>query len=110
MTLMMSDSLKDIVSIGQLTGEASHLTLSFDDSAVELDIFSFTRSPERIDVLAFASRDLISRVLNAKEVSGSLYFSGEHVGDGKITRIGYQPVNLKDDVHDMILVHIKRDI
>jgi hypothetical protein len=109
MTLMMSDSLKDIVSIGQLTGESSSLTLTFDNSAVELDIFSFTRSSEVIDVLAFASRDLVASVLNAKEVSGTLYFLGAHIGEGKITRIGYQPMNLRDDVHDMLIVHIKRD-
>lgn len=110
MTLMMSDSLKDIVSIGQLTGETSSLALTFDNSVVELDIFSFARSVDKIDVLAFASRDLVSSILNAKDVSGSLDFLGEKIGQGKITCIGYQPMRLNDDVHDMILVHIKRDI
>ena len=65
MTLMMSDSLKDIVSIGQLTGETSSLALTFDNAVVELDIFSFVRGAEHVEVLAFASRDIVSSVLNA---------------------------------------------
>ena len=110
MTLMMSDSLKDIVSIGQLTGESSSLALTFDNSSVELDVFSFAKGSEYVEVLAFASRELVSSVITAKDVTGVFYFTGEHVCEGKITCIGYRPMQLKDDIHDMILVHIKRDI
>lgn len=105
----MSDSLRDIVSIGQLTGETSNLTLSVDGADQIFDILSFTRDKTHIRALAFANREAVVNVLKADSIKAVIIFEGVKIGSGTVICVGYEPVTLGDLVHDTLLVHIKRD-
>ena len=83
----MSDSLKDIVSIGQLTGEISQVSLTVDDEQYNLDLFSFTLDATSTRLLAFASRGIVSSALNEKTLTAIARFEGEEIGKGKIFSI-----------------------
>lgn len=109
MTIMMSDSLKDIVSIGQLTGEESELALNLDGETVNLDIFSIVRDESHVRVLSFAGRELVSRALTSSTTSAKASFAGAVVQQGPVTCVGLIPTLIGNEMHDMLLVHIKRD-
>jgi hypothetical protein len=109
MSIMMSDSLKDIVSIGQLTGEISQVSLTVDDEQYDLDLFSFTRDAASTRLLAFASRGIISSALKAKTLTAIARFEGEEIGKGKISSLGFETVIIHNEPHDMIMLHIKRN-
>ena len=109
MSIMMSDSLKDIVSIGQLTGEISHVELTIDDDQYDLDLFSFTRDATSLRLLAFASRSIVSSAMKAKNLMAIAKFEGEEIGKGKIISLGFETIFINSDAHDMIMLHIKRN-
>jgi hypothetical protein len=106
---MMSDSLKDIVSIGQLTGDMSNIVLFIDDMAHDLELFSFTRDPQTLRCLVFASKEIISLALRARKISATVKFDNEPIGSGKVVTIGYEPMTLGNVTHDMLMLHMKRD-
>jgi hypothetical protein len=106
---MMSDSLKDIVSIGQLTGESSETILTLDGEAHTLDLHSFTRDKAHLRCLSFASRELIVKALAAKTLHAEISFEGSKVGSGQVVSLGYEPILIREDVHDMLMIHVKRD-
>ena len=109
MTLMMSDSLKDIVSIGQLTGEETDLTINFDGDVINLNIFSIIKDESHVRVLAYAGRDLVLRALTSNAVTAKAVFAGTTVQNGPVTCVGLVPTTIGDEIHDMLIVHIKRD-
>lgn len=109
MSIMMSDSLKDIVSIGQLTGEPSQLLLTIDSETFDLDVYSFTRDTSAARILAFASRDIIITALKGKDLSAKASFEGTSIAGGKVLAIGYEPIFINNEPHDMLMIHIKRN-
>ena len=109
MTIMMSDSLKDIVSIGQLSGEPSSVILTIDDESFDLDLFSFTRDATSARVLAFATREIVVNALKGKNLSAKAAFEGVSVAAGKVITVGYEMVFINNDPHDMLMIHIKRN-
>lgn len=109
MSIMMSDSLKDIVSIGQLTGESSEVILTLDDGEHALDLYSFTRDKSHLRCLMFATRELIVNALASKLAQAVVTFEGKKVGAGQVITLGYEPILIRDDVHDMLMIHVKRD-
>lgn len=109
MSIMMSDSLKDIVSIGQLTGESSEAILTLDGEEHTLDLYSFTRDKGNIRCLLFSSRELIVKALTTSKQHASVVFEGTKVGGGQVISLGYEPILIGDDVHDMLMIHVKRD-
>ena len=109
MSIMMSDSLRDIVSIGQLTGDQSEAIVFIDDEAHHLELHSFTRDAQTLRCLVFAPRELISQALVAKNMSATVKFDNNPVGSGKIVAIGYEPVVIGNVSHDMLMLHMKRD-
>lgn len=109
MTLMMSDSLKDIVSIGQLTGEESVLTVVIDGIAQNFVLFSFVRADNTLRAMAHATKIDVAKIYSAKDLTASATFEGLELATGEVISIGYEPVTIGQDVHDMVMVHIKRD-
>ena len=109
MSIMMSDSLKDIVSIGQLTGEPSSVLLTIDDSTFDLDLFSFTRDATSARILAFATREIVVNALKGKNLSAKATFEGVDVANGKVIMLGYETVFINNAPHDMLMIHIKRN-
>lgn len=109
MTIMMSDSLKDIVSIGQLTGETANLLITIENDTIDLDVHSFLRTETLTEVLAFSSRETIARVLQSNSVKGTITFDNLTVQVGPVVAVGYKPISINNDIHDMLSVHIKRD-
>ena len=109
MSIMMSDSLKDIVSIGQLTGEPSQLILTIDNESFDLDVYSFTRDALSARILSFASRDIIAKVLKGKDLAAKASFEGINIAGGKVIAVGYEPIFINNEAHDMLMIHIKRN-
>jgi len=109
MTIMMSDSLRDIVSIGQLTGDASEVILSLDGNEHKLDLYSFVCDKSHIRCLAFSSRDTVVKSITAKKITCVVTFDNNVVGKGQVTTVGYEPITIGDTVHEMLLIHLKRD-
>ncbi len=109
MSIMMSDSLKDIVSIGQLTGEYSTLTLHTGNDSSSFDIYSFTFDEKIIRVLAFSSRDFIAQLIKMPDIKASASFEGVALGSGRVICCGYEPIIIDNSQNDMLMVHIKRD-
>lgn len=109
MSIMMSDSLRDIISIGQLTGDMSNIVLFVDDMAHDLELFSFTRDAQTLRCLVFASKEMIVLALRAKKISAAVKFDNEPIGSGKVIAIGYEPMTLGNVTHDMLMLHMKRD-
>ena len=105
----MSDSLKDIISIGQLTGDDCTLNLVVDDSEFELDVYNFMKHLEHTEAKCFASREIISQCLVAKQASAELKFSGTHVSKGKVDAVGFEVASFGDTPHDGIVLRIKHD-
>lgn len=105
----MSESLRDIVSIGQLTGDQTEVIIFIDDEAHHLELHSFTRDPQTLRCLVFTPRELISQALVAKNMSATVKFDNSLVGSGKIVAIGYEPVVIGNVSHDMMMLHMKRD-
>ena len=109
MSIMMSDSLRDIVSIGQLTGDMSSIVFFIDDMAHDLELFSFTRDAQTLRCLVFASKEIIALALHAKKLSAAVKFDNVLIGSGKVIAIGYEPMTLGNVTHDMLMLHMKRD-
>lgn len=105
----MSDSLKDIVSIGQLTGDVSDLALCLDGEVINLDIFSIIRDESHVKVLSYANRELVLKALISNTATAKATFAGAIVQDGPVDCIGLVPTTIGNESHDMLLVHIKRD-
>jgi len=105
----MSDSLKDIVSIGQLTGDVTVLALYLDGEVINLDIFSIIRDESHVKVLAYADRELVLKALIANTVTAKATFAGAIVQDGLVDCVGLVPTSIGNESHDMLLIHIKRD-
>ena len=110
MSIMMSDSLKDIISIGQLTGDAYVLSLKIDESELELDVYSFIRHIDHTVVRCFARRDVVAQCLSATTSDADLSFSGKQVCKGGLTSVGFEVTSFGDESHDVIVLHIKHDI
>lgn len=106
----MSDSLKDIISIGQLTGDDCTLALSIDGSEIELDVYNFIRYTDHTAVKCFANRDVVAQCLSAKVINADLLFSGKQVCNGKVSAVGFEVTSIGDSTHDGIVLHIKHDI
>ena len=109
MSIMMSDSLKDIVSIGQLTGDLSEVTIDADGEKHVIDLYSFTRDKSTIRCLAFSPRTLVVKLIDSKSLHASMTFEGKQLGSGAIITLGYEPILIGEDIHNMLMVHVKRD-
>ena len=109
MSIMMSDSLRDIVSIGQLTGDMSNIVFFIDDMAHELELFSFTRDAQSLRCLVYSSKETIKLALRAKKLSATVKFDNDLIGSGKVISIGYEPITIGNATHDMLMLHMKRD-
>ncbi len=109
MTIMMSDSLRDIVSIGQLTGESSELTLTIEGKEARMDLHSFVKDRGVLRCLAFSTRELILSAIKAGDIRASATFEGHTLGSGKVVTLGHEPLMMGDTIHDMLLIHLKCD-
>jgi hypothetical protein len=110
MSIMMSDSLKDIISTGQLTGDDCILTLKVDETELELDVYSFIRHVDHTVVRCFAHRDVVAQCLSATTTAADLSFSGKQVCRGGLASVGFEVVSFGDESHDGLVLHIKHDI
>jgi hypothetical protein len=110
MSIMMSDSLKDIISIGQLTGDDCVLVLKVDESDLELDVYSFIRHVDHTVVRCFARREVVAQCLSASTATADLSFSGKQVCKGELASVGFEVASFGDESHDGIVLHIKHDI
>jgi len=109
MTVMMSDSLKDIISTGQLGGEETHLTVTFGDEIHDLDVLTFELSNKDFYVKSFSDKEVIRRLVKEKKVKVSLAFMGDIICVGMLTSVGYEQVIIGEDVHDVLIIRAKRD-
>ena len=110
MSIMMSDSLKDIISTGQLTGDDCVLSLKVDEVELELDVYSFIRHVDHTVVRCFAHREVVAQCLSAITAKADLSFSGKQVCRGGLTSVGFEVASFGDESHDGIVLHIKHDI
>lgn len=110
MSIMMSESLKGIVSIGQLDGDDCVLSLTIDDEQYTLDVYSFVRHVDHAVVKCISSRDLIDRCLSSQQAIATLSFAGKDVCAGKVRSVGFEVYTRGDESHDAVILHMDRDI
>ena len=109
MTVMMSDSLKDIISIGQLTGEISFLRVEIGGETKEYDIISFEVCNKDFLVKAFSSKSSILDIIKSKKAKASLTFMGDVIGTGVVTSVGLDQIVIGEETHDVLIIRAKRD-
>lgn len=106
----MSDSLKDIVSIGQLTGEINEVTVSLPDGKVKtFDLFSFVIDKTVARCLVFSTRHAVLDLIQADNATANITFEGKQIASGLLISIGYEPLKVGSDYEDMMLLHLKRN-
>ena len=110
MTIMMSESLKDIVSIGQLTGEISVVKITNNkDEPKQFDLFSFVLDDSSCRCMFFASRQEILDIIGKKDLNVEVIFEGKSIASGSIQALGYEPVKIDTSFEDMMMIHLKRN-
>jgi|688.fasta_scaffold1303919_2 hypothetical protein len=109
MTIMMSDSLRDIVSTGQLTGDISEATLNIDGEELRFDLYSFVSDKTSLRCLLFSTRESVVRAIKAKKLTCEVKFDNNVIGKGHVITVGYEPLMIGDTMHEMLLIHLKRD-
>jgi hypothetical protein len=106
----MSDSLKDIVSIGQLTGDLSVIKISIDkDQIKQFDLFSFVIDDSSCRCMVFATRQDVLDMIGKKGLAVDVIFEGKTIASGTIHSLGYEPIKIETSFEDMMMVHLKRN-
>lgn len=106
----MSESLKDIVSIGQLTGELSVIKILIDKDQIHtFDLFSFVIDDASCRCMVFATRQNLLDIIGKKGLIVEVIFEGKAIATGTIQALGYEPVKIETSFEDMMMVHLKRN-